>query len=231
MREPLLDGALRRLDFAKQVVTTSPVKTGWKGKILADSKGRLILLAGDGSLQYFDENGKAVEQKKLQMNPDVLIGSLLLDEAHERLYGGCEYNSKSWYVWYWDLKDGSFHGVLPAWQPGEPKHGLGGMVGPDPGPFKGTSFYPQMACFWGADDPEKNFLYILPNDCMNFYRLDLKKEEVWCSSLVGNEVAIVGTGSARKIGVDFCGWLPDGSFISSDRPWDGARIWRCRRVK
>ena len=43
--------------------------------------------------------------------------------------------------------------------------------------------------------------------------------------------AIIGTGETKRIGMDFHGWLPDGSFVSSDRPWDGARIWRCRRTK
>jgi RNA polymerase sigma-70 factor (ECF subfamily) len=223
---------IRRIDLVERVVTTF-MQANWKTRILLpDDDGGLRYLL-DGALTSVDAQGKAGKKVALEMKPDVPIGTVTMDPAHDRLYASCEYDGTKggWYVWYWDLKDGSFHGVLPAWKPGEPKHGPGGMAGPDPGPFKGTSFYPQMACFWGPDDPERNFLYILPNDCSNFYRLDLKKEEVWCASVVGKEVAIIGTGTTNRIGMDFCGWLPDGSFISSDRPWVGARIWRCRRIK
>ena len=231
-----LDGdnkfVIRRIDLAEQVVTTF-MQANWKT--------RIMIPADDGGLRYFldnalvlvDAQGKPGKKVALEVKPHLPVGGVALDEGRGRLYASCDYDGTKggWYVWYWDLKDGSFHGVLPAWQKGQPKHGPGGMGGPDPGPFKGTSLYPQMIPFWGPDDPEKNFLYILPNDTSNFYRLDLKKETIGCASIEGGEIRIIETGKTRRIGKDFCGWLPDGSFISSDRPWVGARIWRYKRTK
>jgi hypothetical protein len=223
---------IRRIDLAEQVVVTF-MQANWMTRILlpCDDGGLRYLL--NGELVEVDPAGKPAKKIALDLKAAPTLLSVQMDPGRNRLYASCDFagGRQTWYVWYWDLKDGSFHGVLPAWQPGEPKRGPGGMGGPGPGPFKGTSLYPQMGCFWGPDDPERNFLYLQPNDTLNFYRLDLKKEEIWCSSKDGGEIRIIGTGVTKKIRTDFGGWLPDGSFLTNERPWDGGRIWRCRRIK
>jgi hypothetical protein len=85
-----------------------------------------------------------------------------VDEKNERLYA-TTYGARPWYVWYWDLKDGSLHGVLPncSKKPTARRSG-------EAGPFEGTVLYNHGEISWGPDDPDKRFLYLTRVDDNNF---------------------------------------------------------------
>jgi hypothetical protein len=226
-----MNKTLRRLDLKEQMVKTIPVSTRRPVGMVGDSKGRLLIVSCDNDLQYLDEEGKVAEQKKLESVEQAGFGeySLTLDEPRSRLFA-TTFGAKKWYVWYWDLKDGSFHGILPIAQAGEPVRPGGNAMHPTMGSFKGTILYNQMGNFFGPDDPDRKFLYVLPNDTGNFFRLDMEKEMIWGVKLEGKTARFVDSGYPGGIG-DFAGWLEDGSFTVSTRPWVGAQIFRFRRVK
>ncbi|MFN4261616.1 MAG: hypothetical protein ACK4RK_20215 [Gemmataceae bacterium] len=167
--------ALRRCDLEKQEVTTIRRSVKNFGGMAVDGTGKLLLIEG-AKLLWLDEAGK--QEKSLRLNveePITGIGgagaSLALDEKHGRLYATA-FGSKQWYIWYWDLKDGSFHGVLAM----PPKDG--GRKTNEAGPFEGTRLYNEGSVFFGPDDPDKRFLYTARIDTFGLFRLDLEKQQV-----------------------------------------------------
>ena len=137
--------------------------------------------------------------------------SIAVDEVHGRLYA-C--SNRQWSLWYWDMKDGSFHGVIKF--PGKDDAARpGGMGGATPGPFKGVRFYNEGTLDFGPDDPQKRFLYMAQCDDHSFYRLDLEKEIVYALDLKTGR--FVDSGPARRPAVLFMltpTWLADGSFFT-----------------
>jgi RNA polymerase sigma factor (sigma-70 family) len=234
--EPYFGQALRRMDLVKQEIKTVPMppKTGIGG-MAADSQGRLlVLVAYSDKLIFIDGDGKQVQELKLDMQEKVGDATfpccLNLDEKNNRVYGS-GYGVQKWYIWYWDLKDGSFHGVLPIPQQGEAKRNKD-----EAGPFKGTVLYKEMGTWFGPpDDPEKNFLYVTPNDCMTFFRLDLAKQEVWGCTSDKDGIRFIGSGGARgpSTGKESWGTHMDaqGDILTSIPFWNGPQLVRFPRVK
>ena len=147
--------ALRRFDVAKQEVTTIRRTKGFGG-MTANEKGQLLLIEGD-ALLWLGADGKQEKSLRLKLQESIAgIGgagaSLALDDVHGWLYATV-YGPKQWYIWYWDLKDGSFHGVLPV-----PAKDAGRKMN-EPGPFVGTRIYGEGSVFFGPDDPQMLSLF------------------------------------------------------------------------
>jgi RNA polymerase sigma-70 factor (ECF subfamily) len=171
---------IRRLDFMKQEIATvqwevenfTGLTMGQDGKIYAVTPPHLAVLSQDGKLE---------RKIELEMKGDVgWEASMAHDPKRNRMWATSGHNPKrQWHVWYWDLKDGSFHGEVPAKakEPGD--HMFGGA----PGSYKdGWFVYPQSHVYFGPDDPDHRFLYMSHTDCGNSHRLDLEKKEVWVLS-------------------------------------------------
>ncbi len=179
---------LRRLDFKEQMVTTilpnissasNPgLTTGDNGKIymltatshlvatsIFKTACRLTVLSDTGSIDTIlvldSLNGKLGGINRLL--------PIAYDDVNNRLY--CGQNCTGWYVYYWDLADGSFHGVVPI------SDSLRGRN--TPGTFEGTNFYGEGAFLtFGPDDPNKRFLYFGAIDTYACFRLDLQNRMV-----------------------------------------------------
>lgn len=226
---------LRRLDFEKQEVTTIlPDAKNFLG-IVSGSKGRLYVMHSTGEIEIINEDGKSEKKVKLQFEGK--MGgwgfSLAIDEKKNRLYSTA-YAQKNYYIWYWDLKDGSFHGVLPT--PEKSGKDRGRNV---PGPFEGTNLYGEGTVMFGPDDPDCRYLYTGRTDTWNFFRLDLEKQEICALKIEsggGKDKAprIVSFSNkeeaAGKLPFYTGGvWRADGSFVSLvHSPFDA---WIFRRIK
>lgn len=174
---------IRRFDLATQRVTTIP-GYGWGTAIVPNSKGSIYFITKDGTVKRGDVDGKVEKTFKLQIPPEHTTSDWLLDEPNDRLYwsmGGCNRKSETqkWFVGYFDMKteDGIFHGVLPA-NAKKPNCWMKAV----PGPFDDFFCYTQVYISFGPDDPEHNFIYMGACDTYTFFRLDLKKREVWACS-------------------------------------------------
>lgn len=170
---------LRRLDFARQEVRTLTDIQGFLS-LAADAKGRLYVLTRRGLL-VLDPEGKTirnlpVDLSRVQTNAFQRASPVVLDEVHNRLYASL--SSPGWYVFYWDLKDGSFHGVVPILPKRRPRN--------QPGPFEGTDLYYEAArLMFSVDDPNRRFLYMSRVDTHQFFRLDLEKRQIAALLLEG----------------------------------------------
>ena len=235
MTDPYNGSLLRRLDFKEQQVQTIMNNlTDVKGIVTADSN-HLYIIRGQGEMIISDYDGNVISTLKLQMTEK--IGqwgvSLALDPKDGFLYA-TTYGAKLWYIWYWNLDDGSFHGVLAIPQKGEARRERN-----EAGPFPGTNLYTEGNVFFGPDDPEKRFLYTGRTDTWTFFRLDLEKKHIW--ALTGrqskktddqdtNEAYFIDKGIPNKIpcygGVR---WMSDGSFVSRiHSPFDSYIFRRIR---
>jgi len=231
LSEPANRRILRRLDFEKQEVTSVPFPAGQKGiaGMFCDSTDKLYLMPQSGNDIYILSPDGKVEKKTFEMKDGHggFTGlNTAFDEKHGRIY--CSgYGQKKWYVYYLDLNDGSFHGVLPIPQKGEPRRKKN-----EAGPFKGTLLYNQIRCAFRSDDLEKRFLYIYPNDTHTFFRLDLEKKEVWSFSFEKDSLRFISSGVPRNapsggrahIGVD-------GDILTGVPFWDMPQMFRYRRIK
>jgi hypothetical protein len=118
---------LRFLDFEKQEVKTFLPDRSFTGSMVVNSKGDLFAIQKDGTLLVIGPDGGIVKQgPQLKLADSIRSmgnggATLALDEAKNRIYA-CAMD-KSWYYWYWDLADGSFHGIIPLPKPGEPSRG------------------------------------------------------------------------------------------------------------
>lgn len=235
LTEPYFGGALRRIDLVEQEIKTIPMppKTGIGG-MTADNEGHLIILvAYSDRLAFLNAEGKIEKELKLDMQEQVGGATfpcyLNMDDVNGRIYAS-GYGSKKWYVWYWDLKDGSFHGVLPISQKDDP----GKRKRNEAGPFKGTDLYNEMGSYFGPDDPKRNFLYVSPNDTMTFFRLDLSKEEIWACTREKDCVRFIGSGLPSGLGGSES-WgshlNAEGDIVFSVPHWNGAQLVRLRRIK
>ena len=234
--EPYQKFVVRVMDFEKQEVRTFWKPEGYmKGPIVADSAGRLYVVRRSGKLYVFNPDGKVEKELALDMQETFggLSASIALDEKRGRDYGA-GYGMKKWYVFYWDVKDGSFHGVLPIPQKGEPSRGKPKPGAGLPGPFKGTALYGEGDVAFGPDDPDKNFLYTGRVDTRIFFRLDLKKQFIsHCSRAKDGTVKFISEGkpgSGTGYGRTPRAWLPDGSFLHAAQSRGGG-LALYRRVK
>lgn len=176
--------ALRRLDLQEQEVKTIRRDIKGYGGMTVDDKGKVLLIEGK-QLLWLDADGK--KQKSLGLTLEEAISeiggwgvSLTHDEVNGRLYATA-FGSKKWYVWYWDLKDGSFHGVLAV-----PPKDTGRKVN-EAGPFEGARLYNEGTVFFGPDDPKRRFLYTGRVDTDGLFRLDLEKKIVAALTLVSEK--------------------------------------------
>jgi len=210
------DQRIRALDFAEQQVRTLPVK----GVVFAcGESGKLYVVQGFNPAAKVVVVGPGPAWKVLRvvgLKGDVRLSGLgcsaAVDEKHGRLY--CTtYRAARHYVWYWDLKDGSYHGVLPNCEkkPGARKMG-------EAGPFEGSVLYNHGEISWGPDDPEKRFLYVTRVDDNNLYRLDLKRRIMAVFSVKRGRFVESGKGDGQPLYMYPPYWLPDGSFVGIV-PW------------
>jgi hypothetical protein len=188
MNDVGVGGKLRLFDFERQEVRTLFPDKRFGGSMVVNSKGELLSIAKDGTLLTIAPDGSAMKQgPKLDLKSSIGgMGdggaTLALDEAKNRIYASSMDNS--WYYWYWDLADGSFHGVIPVPKEGESTRNRPGIALPIPGPFKGTALYGEgTALIFGPDDPGRRFLYSTRVDTAFVFRLDLEKEiiSVFCA--------------------------------------------------
>ena len=207
---------IRSLDFAEQMVRTLPIKGA---AFACGDSGKLYLIQGPSPAATVAVLSPGPEWKVLKtvalqgaVKLSGLGTSLAVDEKHGRLYG-TTYRADPWYVWYWDLSDGSLHGVLPnskdkpdARKPGEA------------GPFKGTVLYNHGEIHWGPDDPEKRFLYVTRVDDTNLYRLDLDGEIMAVFSVKQGRYVERGEGDGQPLYMYPPHWFSDGSFLGFV-PW------------
>lgn len=212
-------GRLRCLDFAEQRVSTLPSGSAPALGLSVDGKGRAWVVNWARELVIVDPEKKWQNPQivKLQVKNDGeewfagVCNSIAADEVQGRVYA-C--SSKRWYLWYWDIKDGSFHGVIKVPGKDEPAR-PGGMGGATPGPFEGVRFYGEGTLGWGPDDPLKRFLYMGQCDDESYYRLDLEKKIVWAFDPKAGR--FIDNGGARRGGVVYMvqpTWLEDGSFFA-----------------
>jgi hypothetical protein len=221
------DARVRCLDFVEQTVRTLPSGKAPPVVVGVDDKGKVYVINYEQELVVLDpaQDWKPVHTVALETKEKIggLGRSIAPDEVHGRVYA-TTYRSKNYYVWYWNVEDGSFHGLVPHPPKGGPSR-PGGMGGCTPGPFKGANFYNEGSVGFGPDDPEKRFLYVGRIDDPSLYRLDLMKEEVWkFDSKAGR---FIGTGERRHPAVTYGvmpTWFEDGSFMGTYM-----RLWR--RVK
>lgn len=175
---------IRCLDFEKQEVRT--VLPDLKGflSMAAAPGGKLLVVTQTGLFKLNAADGAKEGEVKLEEVDKVRryprgFAPAVFDEVHGRLYIGLQH--PDWYLWYWDVKDGSFHGVLPKTAEGKSRGRN------QPGPFEGTAWYGESGTIsFGPDDPEKRFLYSTNNDTWQFFRLDLEKRQVAAIVLEGN---------------------------------------------
>jgi hypothetical protein len=200
------------------------------------------MLMADANLLIVDAGqGKVTRTVKLDPGEEgigyALSWSTTLDTVNGRLYA-TKFGAKSWYIWYWDVKDGSFHGVLAIPKEGEqvrPKPPDGGIGGCLPGPFKGTKLYNEGGVFFGPDDPQRRFLYTSRVDTATFFRLDLEKQELWVFAIDKEKkvMRFIGPGETGGMGTGVTGLnvLPDGGLMSSRPHWEGGYVLVRRRLK
>jgi hypothetical protein len=216
--------SFRRLDLEKQQVVTIPHPDGWVQGMFADKNGKLYLVRGGGEIQVCDIDGKLEKTLKLQLPGG---GGFLLDAVNDRLYWSTGYEaSKKWLVGYFDMKaaDGIFHGLISY--DNERNHKV--WMRAVPAPFKDFGVYPQLGLWFGPDDPDKNFIYMGACDTNNFFRLDLKKEEVWVCSQEKDGIRFIFTGQGKgsTSGLDGLG-----NIARSKPHWEGPQVLRYPRVK
>ncbi len=225
MTEPQNNKIIRRLDFVEQTVSTVQLNVNVAG-MTVHSDGRLFVKSHYDSLLHIVRLDGSIEVKKLDMveGTGQFVGiSMVLDEGKNRMYAS-SYSGVSWYVYYWDLSDGSFHGVLP----------IGGTAlrgRSEPGPFEGTNLYNQMNVGWGRDDPEKRYLYLYPNDSRFIHRLDLTDRIMWTSSKSSDTLKFISSGTPG--GYDgWTMWFNELGDLVTDIPyWDMPRTVAYKRVK
>jgi len=221
---------IRCLDFEKQEVRTLlPDQRRSKG-IVADSKGRLLVVLwqrGTSQLVYVTPDGKSENGPALEMGQDGWTPVLALDEKNGRLYGTAYLKAPyKWYVWYWNLTDGSFHGVLPSPPKGGPRRKQNEL-----GPFEGAYLYGEGGVDFGPDDPDKRFLYMGRCDTAYLFRLDLEKKLLEGFDAIEGRFKSTGFPRSTVYPTTYyyppLGWMKDGSFV-------GGRSHLCylyRRIK
>lgn len=138
--------------------------------------------------------------------------SVAIDEKHERLYA-TTYRGEQWFVWYWDLKDGSFHGVLPV-----EKDKAKARAANTAGSFVGTNVYNHGEIAWGPDDPDKRFLYMTRVDTYALFRLDLENKIIAVFNLKQGKFMDEGGAEGNTIYAQTPYWFEDGSFLGGI-PW------------
>ncbi len=133
--------------------------------------------------------------------------SAAVDEKNGRFYA-TTFRAKDYFVWYWDLKDGSFKGVLPNCT-GKPNARKKGYAGP----FDGTVVYNHGEIIWGPDDPDKRFLYMTRVDTHQLFRLDMKEKMLAVFSVQQGRFVNEGRGDQHCCYSTTPHWLEDGSFV------------------
>ncbi len=179
---------LRVLDFQEQEVKTlvSGVSSSNTPGLAYGSDGNVYMLTTKSigsstagfktpcSLFVYTSDGTIVRKMML----DTLVGKMAgitrllpmaLDEVHNRLY--CGQPITGWHVYYWDLADGSFHGVVPTSDSLRSRNA--------PGPYEGMNFYGEAGVLsFGPDDPDKRFLYYTHVDTKQLHRIDLQERMI-----------------------------------------------------
>jgi len=219
---------LRRLDFEQQMVATlmPTLSTEYRG-LATDSTGKIYVISGSCKLMVLTPDGQIEKTVQLDTADGKITGftnhslCITVDETHQRLY--CNQSTKNWYVFYWDLSDLSFHGVVPRDSVQRYKD--------VPGSFAGTGWYFEGGHLsFGPDDPEKRFLYLGRNDTWELFRLDLERK--WVASVRTQStkgqptiMSFVDTLPTSKIGVySSFRWIGNGSFLAGG--WGASQLYK-----
>jgi hypothetical protein len=221
--------SLRKLDFVQQEVSTliPNLSTSYRG-VATDSSGKIYVVSGSCMLIVLTSDGLIEKTVQLDTADGKITGftshslGITIDEVHNRMY--CNQSTKNWYVFYWDLSDLSFHGVVPVDSVRRWKD--------VPGPFAGTGWYFEGGHLsFGPDDPEKRFLYTARNDTWEIFRLDLERKWVASVRTEGGTkgqpliLSFVDTLPTSKIGVyGSFRWVGNGSFLSGG--WGDSQLYK-----
>jgi hypothetical protein len=227
---------LRCIDWAKQTVRTIvPELPPFLG-MTAGPGGSIYMLSANGQLRVLNAEGQPVKEYTLATSNAVTVGflrnyPLAVDDVHNRLYCAAP-PSKGWYLGYWDLADGTYHGVVPKSEKRRTRN--------QPGPFEGVDWYDEGNIIqFGPDDPERRFLYMVRTDTWQAFRLDLERKMVAALLVEGNgrdgkpqTVSFneaQGTGTAMIYGT--MRWLADGSGSFTATTHSPSEAWLYRRIK
>lgn len=244
MTEPSLGLCLRQIDFGRQQVRTLLDKVSFFG-LDCGTQVPLYALSSDYRIVMMDADANVLRELKAQMPEGAEIGNwgctLLPDEDKGRLYASRQASGKiDWFVWYWDLADGTFHGVLPmtvgeydretmrGWGP--PRVGKGHLFGT----FEGTGWYPELWIAFKPGDKERNHIWAGCTDMNKVWVLDLQARQTHMLVGEGNRAvwARPGSESYGRLSVHGgFGWATDGSddfYIPTN---GGGPFIRYRRVK
>lgn len=172
------DGALFIAESALRVVRKLDFETQTVSTVLRDITPLAIAASADGTTLYVVDWDKVsvvdratwTTVRSFPFTTDARPAhgfSIALDDKHQRLYAANRC-SGAWYVWYWDLADGTFHGVLPLLPPTAPQRPQN-----VPGPFEGAALHCPAGISFGPDDPDYRYLYYGGGDSTTFWRLDL----------------------------------------------------------
>lgn len=217
---------IRRLDFESQQVKTLPEFPGYLG-MTGDAQGNLYVVTSLRKLLVLNNEGKLLRELPLEFGSAAASGflrwfPLALDEKHRRLYSASQ--AGGWYLFYWDLADGSFHGVVPIAQQRRPRN--------QPGPFEGVDWYHEGATLQfasAATDPDRRFLYLARVDTYQLFRLDLERKQVAALVVEGNTARFSETEASAHPPVYARFRMVGQDFVTLDGQW--AATYRFRRVK
>lgn len=244
MTEPWLGLCLRQIDYGRQQVRTLIKNVSILGLACGD-KVPLYLLNKDYQIVMMDADAKVIREIKAQMPEGSTIGNwgctLLLDEEKDRLYASRQASGQiDWFIWYWDLNDGTFHGVLPmtvgeydpktmkGWGP--PRVGRGHLFGT----FEGTGWYPELWIRFKPGDTERNHIWAGCTDMSNVWVLDLKAKQTHMLIRDGDKAvwAKPGADSYARLSVHGgFGWATDGTDDFYVPTNGGGPFIRYKRVK
>lgn len=168
----LLEGAtekLRRLDFEAEWVETLPIDVSLARAMDVDSQGRIHLAGYDG-VRVLEQDGTLVSSFAAGDWQPQHGFDIEADDVNNRLYGANRCAGE-WQVWYWDLADGSFHGLIRV--PPDDPNGRN-----DSATFAEANLLCPGGLAFGPDDPERSYLFLGGGDNTTFYRLKLVEEAV-----------------------------------------------------
>lgn len=168
----MLEGStkkLRRLDFEAEWVDTIPVDVTLSVALDVDTAGRIYLAGYDG-IRVIEDDGSLVASHALGGVQPQHGFDIALDEANNRLYGANRCAGE-WQVWYWDLGDGSFHGLIRVPPNDETNRNHSAT-------FAEANLLCPGGLAFGPEDPERRHLFLGGGDNTTFYRLDLFDEVV-----------------------------------------------------
>ena len=207
--------SVKRLDTEKRVVTTVHRAVGWSPPIPAcGPDGTVYVYDGSKVHVYPVEGAKRV----IDLERACKTRGAAYDPKHDRLYGANRATTKDWTIFYWDLKTGKFHGVLPS--PDNPINEGKVRAQMATGTFKHTKLWCPGGLSFGPDDPDCRYIYVGGGDENCMYRFDLEKETFLKTVPVAKDSAQFGFGESGGRVRPPKGWYGTGGIWWRRAHWD-----------